>query len=291
MEWSVSVIIPTYNRKNKVLQAIDSVLQQSVRPDEILVVDDGSTDGTAEQIEMLFPDVILILQPTMGASSARNTGIGRARGEWIAFLDSDDRWMSMKLERQLLSLKKNPSYRICHTDEIWIRRGRRVNPRKQHRKSGGDLFARSLGMCLISPSSVMIHNEIFKKCGLFDTSLPVCEDYDMWLRICVEYPVLFIDEPLIVKTGGHADQLSRQYWGMDRFRIQAMERLLKTHHLDRDKRTKVLRMLLEKVDIYMTGARKRHKADELSVLQRKREGIVEELEQLTMHRSDGRLIY
>ena len=257
MNHSVSVIIPTFNRCEFVNLAIRSVLEQTIDVGEIIVVDDGSTDGTESTVRKQFPRVELISQTNRGVSHARNAGIQHASGAWIAFLDSDDRWLPKKIEKQMIAIEHNPEYRICHTDEIWIRRGRRVNPMRKHRKSGGDVFERCLPLCVISPSSVLIERRVFDRCGVFDTVLPVCEDYDMWLRICAVYPVLYVDETLIIKMGGHADQLSRRYWGMDRFRINALERILETVDLEPPKRNAVLRTLIQKIEIYSSGAKKR----------------------------------
>jgi glycosyltransferase involved in cell wall biosynthesis len=246
-------------------------MDQTDKVGEIIVVDDGSTDGTDRIVPARFPSVLYIHQNNMGVSHARNTGIALASYEWIAFLDSDDRWFSTKVETQMQALHENPEYRICHTDEIWIRRGVRVNPKIKHKKSGGDLFNRCLSLCVISPSSVLIHKEVFECCGLFDTGLPVCEDYDLWLRISLKYPVLFVDMPLIVKFGGHTDQLSRRYWGMDRFRIIALEKLLESSDLDDTRQKAVLHMLVEKIDIYSQGAKKRKKDQDVLVYAKKRE--------------------
>ncbi len=101
--------------------------------------------------------------------------------------------------------------RVCHTDEIWIRNGRRVNARKKHGKKGGWIFQHCLPLCAMSPSSIMIHRDVFTALGGFDERLPACEDYDLWLRITARYPVLFTRQPLIEKYGGHDDQLSRKY--------------------------------------------------------------------------------
>jgi GT2 family glycosyltransferase len=155
-----------------------------------------------------------------------------AKHEWIAFLDSDDEWLPHKLERQCEALERHPQYRFCHTDEIWIRRGRRVNPMKKHAKHRGYIFDQCLPLCVISPSSALIHRDLFDRYGTFDPELPVCEDYDLWLRICAREPVLYVDEALLLKFGGHEDQLSQAYWGMDRFRIRALENLIRSGALD-----------------------------------------------------------
>ncbi len=244
------------------LRAIDSVLAQTQPPDEIVVVDDGSLDGTVERVRACYRDTVRCerLFENRGVSAARNHGIAVAKGAWIAFLDSDDTWLPTKLERQVRALAASPGYRLCHTDERWIRRGQRVNPMKKHEKAGGDIFLRCLPRCVISPSSALISRELFDEVGLFDTSLPACEDYDLWLRICAREPVLFVDEPLVVKYGGHDDQLSRRYYGIDRFRVAALEKLLTgsdATYLDLAKREAVRVMLIEKLDLFIAGAEKR----------------------------------
>ncbi len=254
---TISVIIPTFNRHQTIRRALLSVKQQTLPATEIIVVDDGSTDQTAEIVQKEFPDVVYIFQKNKGVSSARNKGIIQASGEWIAFLDSDDEWLPQKLERQMAALQKAPRYRLCHTEEIWIRRGKRVNPRKIHQKHGGYIFEYCLPRCVISPSSVIIHRDIFKDYGLFDESLPAAEDYDLWLRICAFEPVLFIQDPLIIKYGGHDDQLSRKYWGLDRYRIYALEKLLYTGRLSLSQEKLLLEELIRKLDIVIGGAQKR----------------------------------
>jgi glycosyltransferase involved in cell wall biosynthesis len=253
----VSVVIPTWNRAELLSRALDSVLAQTRSPEEIIVVDDGSTDDTASRVRTGYPEVRLIEQPNAGVSAARNAGIRAASGTWIAFLDSDDRWLPEKLALQLEALRANPELLLCHSDEIWIRRGRRVNPMKKHRKCGGRIFERALPLCVISPSSAIVHRSLFDIVGLFDESLPACEDYDLWLRITARYPVLYLAHPLIVKYGGHEDQLSRRHWGMDRFRIRAIEKILADRDLPEDYRMAAEVERARKVKIFTDGARKR----------------------------------
>ena len=259
---TVSVVIPTFNRTSVISRALESVFLQTRAPDEILVVDDGSTDDTAEHVRAEFPGVRLIEQENRGVSAARNAGIRAATGTWIALLDSDDEWLADKLDRQLQAVTTEIDTVLCHTDEIWIRRGRRVNPMKKHRKHGGHIFEHCLRLCVISPSSVLMHRRLFETVGGFDEDLPACEDYDLWLRVTARFPVLFIDEPLIVKHGGHDDQLSRRYWGMDRFRITALEKILASATLSDADRAAAESMLAHKIAIYASGARKRGKLAE-----------------------------
>lgn len=260
----LSVIIPTHDRRALLERALASVFAQTAPAGEIIVVDDGSTDGTGDAVRPRFPSVRYLWQPNRGVSAARNRGIAAARGEWLAFLDSDDEWLPRKLERQRAALARAPNLAVCHTDEIWIRRGRRVNARRRHQKSGGDIFQRCLPLCVISPSSVLIHRRVIEAVGAFDEGLPACEDYDLWLRVCARYPVLFVAEPLIVKHGGHADQLSRRYPAMDRFRIAALERILRTAKLAPDDRLAAIKVLRQKLRIYAGGAAKRGNWDEVA---------------------------
>ncbi len=258
----VSVIIPTYNRYLFLMEAVESVLNQSFRDFELIVIDDGSEDDTAE-ITHRYPERLrYFFQKNQGAAAARNQGIKLSRAELITFLDSDDLWDKDKLRYQVDFMENTPDARICYTDEIWIRRGIRVNPRKRHRKDSGWIFDRALELCIISPSSVMIRRELFSEVGYFDEELPVAEDYDLWLRIAAANPIYLIDKPLIVKRGGHPDQLSEKYWGMDRFRVKALTKLLDHDQLDSNQRAKTIRMLKKKCKILARGCYRRGKNEE-----------------------------
>ena len=260
IEQSVSVIIPTFDRAELLPRALLSVLAQSRPADEVIVVDDGSDDRTRELIEVDFPDVRLIVQDNQGVSAARNRGVAASSGSWLAFLDSDDEWLPEKLEVQMQAAAANPQFSLIHSDEIWIRRGVRVNQMKKHRKSGGDIFLDCLPRCVISPSAVLLRRELFDAVGQFDESLPACEDYDLWLRICHQQEVFYIDKPLLKKYGGHEDQLSTRHWGMDRFRVKALDKLLSQVSLEADKEQETRAILLEKCRVLITGARKRNNA-------------------------------
>ena len=134
---SVSVVIPSFNRSEVLQRALKSVYVQTRQPDEVIVVDDGSTDSTREMLRDSFPDVEYLYQSNQGVSSARNRGIERAKGNWIAFLDSDDEWLPNKLENQQAVVSNNAEIKVCHTEEIWVRNGVRVNQMKKHEKAGG----------------------------------------------------------------------------------------------------------------------------------------------------------
>jgi len=254
----VSVIIPTYNRLSMLQEAVDSVLAQNFEDVELIVVDDGSTDGTGEAIGGYGGRVKLLrLSENRGVSVARNRGIAQAKGKYLAFLDSDDLWVKGKLKIQVEFLDSNPQYPLCYTDEIWIRRGKRVNPKLKHAKYSGWIFEKCLPLCTISPSSACMRKTLFAKVGLFDEALPVCEDYDLWLRITARFPVFLIPRKLIIKRGGHSDQLSQRSWGNDRFRIIALEKLLSEPAIGTEERALVLEEMKKKCRILSQGFFKR----------------------------------
>jgi glycosyltransferase involved in cell wall biosynthesis len=241
-----------------VREAAASVCAQRAVAFEVIVVDDGSTDATADVLEQDFGAHIRVIRTeNRGVSAARNRGVAASRGEFIAFLDSDDLWLAGKLATQVDFFARHPDAEICQTEEIWIRNGARINPCAHHRKPSGDIFEPSLRLCLVSPSAVMLRRSLFHRSGGFDERLPACEDYDLWLRIARDTPVWLIDRALVIKRGGHTDQLSHRFWGMDRFRVVALARLLEQGGLTPAQRQAALSALAEKCVILAKGAARR----------------------------------
>jgi len=229
----ISVIIPAYNRASLLKEAIQSVLDQDYFISsneaalvELLIIDDGSTDDTKEIVGAFGNRVKYRYQANKGISASRNFGLRLSKGDYIAFLDSDDLWKKAKLRMQMNLMENLPQAKVCYTEEIWIRKGVRVNPKKKHQKYSGWIFDKVLPLCLLSLSSALFKREVFEEVGHFDEELPVCEDYDFGIRVAQKYAIYLIPRPLIVKRGGHPDQLSRKFWGMDRFRIKALEKAL-----------------------------------------------------------------
>ncbi len=258
MSPTVSVVVPTYNRWPLLADAIDSVLSQTFADFELIVIDDGSTDETPRQLARYGSRLRVISQRNRGVAAARNRGVSVARAPYIAFLDSDDLWLRSKLQEQICFMLADPGLGICQTDEIWIRNGRRVNPKAKHSKPSGDIFRRSLELCLVSPSAVMMKKAVFEQVGGFDETFPVCEDYDLWLRIAVDHDVPLVPRALVIKRGGHADQLSHSLWGMDRYRVLALQKLLASG-VPGDKHDAIVAVLERKLQILANGARKRCK--------------------------------
>lgn len=262
----VSVIIPTYNRKPLLKRALKSVFAQKNVDFEVFVSDDGSTDGTEAMIQDEFPFVEYLRQENQGPSAARNRAIERTKGDWLAFLDSDDAWLPGKLEAQTDFFRRNPEYRICQTEESWIRNGRHVNPMKKHKKYGGFIFQKCLPLCIVSPSAVLMQRSLLEDMGGFDESLPACEDYDLWLRIAAQNPIGLIEKSYVLKYGGHADQRSHEFPAMDRFRIYALRKILGSGALTVEQTEAAKNILQKKTEIYIRGAQKRERPIPLGFL-------------------------
>jgi len=266
----VSAIIPTFNRAAAVSRAVHSVLAQTLPGIEIIVVDDGSTDNTAELLNREFGSRIKLLRlpRNHGVSYARNRGFELSRGAFIAFLDSDDLWLPEKSARQLAFMRARPELLISQTDEIWIRHGKRVNPCQHHLKPSGSIFAECLPLCVVSPSAVMMRRRFFAEVGLFDETLPACEDYDLWLRTAYRYPIKLLPEKLLTKFGGHNDQLSQTIPALDRYRIKALIKLLTHNQLTPIQKKQTLTILKKKSKIYLKGCRKRGRLQEAETLEK-----------------------
>lgn len=260
----VSAIITTFNRRAFLREALDSVISQDYPHIEVIVIDDGSNDGSFKETRgAACVHARYVWKENGGISSARNLGISLAKGSHIAFLDCDDLWKKNKLTAQVEALTTSNSP-LVYTNETWVRNGRHLNQKKRHAKFSGWIYPYCLPLCIISPSSALLEKRIFDEVGLFDETMPVCEDYDMWLRITCRYPVLFLEDSLIIKRGGHEDQLSKSQEAMDRFRIYSLLKILRSGLLPSELHRLTAEELMRKSIIYAKGAEKRGKADEAS---------------------------
>ncbi len=245
----ISVIIPTYNRANFILKAIRSIQNQSLHVKEIIVVDDGSTDNTKEVLQN--EEIKYIYQQNSGVSSARNLGIQKAKYEWLAFLDSDDTWCKDKIKEHVSLHVNSPELKASFSDEIWVRNGKIIN-KKKHLKKEEPCFLNSLRTCKIGVSTFVVHKSIFEDIGVFDETLKVCEDYDLWLRILRKYEIKLIDKELITKQAGHENQLSFTTPLIDTYRIKALKK-----HINSEYKKNILEEITYKSDILENGAKKR----------------------------------
>lgn len=268
---NISVIIPTYNRYELLKRGLLSIFNQTYQPKEILVIDDGSVDFTCK-IEDEFSQIKYFYQPNSGVSKARNFGIQNATCQWIAFLDDDDTWHKEKLALHVKLHRQNPSLHVSYSDEKWIRDKKEVKVPKKFAKHGGYIFEKCLSHCIIAPSSVFMRKSLFDDVGLFDESLEVCEDYDLWLRVALRYPIGLIDKPLITKYAGHEGQLSFKHWGMDRFRVKSLENLL-LHVKDEGQKKLIENTLVQKYTLLIKGAKKHNKIDMVNYYQKKLESL------------------
>lgn len=253
---SFAAIIPTYNREATILRAIHSITQQTIRPQTLVVIDDGSIDQTEELVTAWIrverPPFKVIFEKTSnrGVSAARNLGVQLADSDWLAFLDSDDEWLPNKIEKQL---PLSETFPMVHGEENWIRNGVRVQAPRKYLKSGGRVFNRCVDLCFISPSSVLIERKLFERMNGFREDFPVCEDYELWLRIAAQYEVGFTSEPVLNKYGGHGDQLSMRFRGMDYFRAKALRPFLEQRDLSREEQMHAAKTLLQKCEILLGG--------------------------------------
>ena len=270
----ISVIIPTYNRASFLGRAVSSVLAQSMTRMELIIVDDGSGDDTAKLVHSFRDSRIrYFYQENKGVSTARNFGISVAQGRYVALLDSDDYWLPDKLKLQLDFMRQG-GFKISQTGEVWIRNKKRVNPGHRHRKPSGWIFEKSLELCLVSPSCVVMEKDLADRGYIFNEKLPACEDYDLWLRISLDYPVGLLPGDLTVRTGGHPDQLSRKIIGLDLFRIYSLLALEKSPRLKPDQKKSLEQVLLKKALIYFRGCLKRGRHAEAVRIQDLLEGRI-----------------
>lgn len=260
-----SIVIPTYNRRDLLEKCVNSVLNQTFTDFEIIVIDDGSKDGTGEFIASLETRKINLkyrYHKNHGVSFSRNKGIKVAKGKWIAFLDSDDWWKPTKLERIAEYINKYPDIKIFHTEEIWYQRGRLLPQKVKHKKPTGFVYKHSLPLCCISLSTAVVAKEVFDDIGLFDETMEACEDYDLWLRITAKYEVKLVPETLTLKDGGRPDQLSVSVWGLDRYRIMALDKMLSSGTVPSEYYDLTLKELKKKCAIFAEGCKKRDRFDD-----------------------------
>lgn len=255
---SVSVIIPTYNRPDFLRTAVESVLEQTFDDFELFVVDDGSN------VDLELPEdprcTLIHHEENKGVSAARNTGIRTSGAPLIATLDDDDHWYPEKLERQVEFFRNHPGEHAVQPQAIWYRNGEKIEQKEKHEKPDGWILPRALERCLVSGSGVMIRREVFEQVGLFDQELPGCEDYDLWLRLGLHYPVRLIDEPLVEKDGGRPDQLSAQP-GLDKYRVLALRKFIQLEESE-PYRERALELIVKKSEIYGQGCRKHGRPEE-----------------------------
>ncbi|MHA1380619.1 MAG: glycosyltransferase family 2 protein [Candidatus Helarchaeota archaeon] len=199
----VSVIIPTYNRAHLLPRAIKSVLNQTFKDFELIIIDDGSIDETEEVVKKFQKEderIKYIKHNTnMGGGAARNTGIKVSRGEYIAFQDSDDEWLPEKLEKQIKVFKNiAPEISVIYTG-FWKVKGNKKTyiPSKRITKKEGDIHKELLKGNFVTTQVAIVKRECFKKSGMFDETLPRLQDWDLWIRISKYYCFKYINEPLV----------------------------------------------------------------------------------------------
>jgi glycosyltransferase involved in cell wall biosynthesis len=202
----ISVLIPVYNGENYLRESIDSVLTQTLKDFELLVIDDGSKDSTWNIIESYGNQLKGFRKENGGVASALNLGIQKARGQWIAWLSHDDLFLPNKLERQIKFLDNNPKYRACYTSYYVIdEHGNPIRQRNVPNYPNEQILRTLFGVCYINGSSMLIHRSCFDKIGLFNTDLRLTQDIEFWFRLASEIQLGSLNEPLIMWRW-HPDQ-------------------------------------------------------------------------------------
>ncbi len=257
----ISAVIPTYNRSEKLIRAISSVLNQTQTVDEIIVVDDGSDLRPKLSLELNRKIVLIQKEKNQGVSAARNTGIKAAKNNWLCFLDSDDEWKTNKIKEQVVDIKNNPDIKIFYTDEEWIKNGVHVIKKHHQLKKSGWIFKPCLKSCFVGASTLLAHKSVFEDVGLFDESLTVCEDYDLWIRLSHKYEFFLNPNELIKKHAGHDDQLSTKYFAMDYYRLLSLIKISKNSTLNTEDYDTVSELILKKTALLLKGAIKHNNSE------------------------------
>ncbi|KAA3598467.1 MAG: glycosyltransferase [Calditrichaeota bacterium] len=256
---NVSVIIPAFNRTKLLLRAVSSVLSQTYRDFELIVVDDGSTENLSEVSKLVAENGhIFISTENCGVASARNFGASISSGNWLAFLDSDDKWLPTKLEEQIKFSESFPKTKIFHCNESWFRNSQQVSPKIDFKPAQGKCFFDSVKFCNISASAVFLERAFFEKLGGFDEEMAICEDYDFWIRASLESEVRLLEKFLVEKYRLKENQLSSSQPAIDRFRVYSLVKILLKEVLNSERRKAILEQISLKSEILSKGAKKRN---------------------------------
>ena len=232
MDPLVSVVIPTFNHGHLVEQAVASVFAQSYPNTELIVIDDGSTDDTRERLASFDGSLRYVHQENRGLSTARNAGIALAKGEFIALLDADDRWMPEKIARQVAVFKEQDQVGVVSCWGLQVSSdGKELGPSKRYPCAGEKGLRRLLqGNCVSGGSNAVVKKECFEKLGGFDESLTSSEDWDMWLRIVPFYPIQVVEAQLVLVRQGEINMSApRNCDRMLQNEITVLEKFFRSH--------------------------------------------------------------
>jgi glycosyltransferase involved in cell wall biosynthesis len=312
----VSVVVPTHNKKEMVTEAIESVLAQSYRDCELIVVDDGSTDGTPLHVFSTFgaqPEAIEILSKmnpnavrpfshsfahdgipiqyhyiaNRGLSAARNRGIKFAHGSCVAFLEAEDLWNPAHLETHATFHEENDWARVSHIGECHVRDRSRAGKARKAPPASGWIFQQALETSPICISAAMAHRTCFAECGGFDENLPACEDYDLWLRFAARYPIHFLEGTEIVRRSSRF-QSSNRSWTWDRYRVYALEKSFQSGKLNAEQRLLVAEEIVKKCERLVEGFKRQKSEERANFYERKRKRFALEVRKLRASQAAAR---
>lgn len=304
----VTVVVPTCNRKDFVTQALHSVFSQNYRNFEIVVVDDGSTDGTAAHLLRTFgaearavelvarrnPAALTPFYHTFthqgllvryeyhqnrGLGAARNRGIRHARGSYIAFLEAEDIWEPGHLRSQIDFLEGHRGACIARVGERPAKEGPRSRRARRGEVASGNLFAQALEQAPAGISCAVVHRSCFAECGEFDENMPACEDYDLWLRLTARFPVYYVEGPEVTRRAPRPDG-SPHAWTSDRFRVYSLEKSFQSGQLDSEQRFLVSQALVRRCERLVEGYRRQKSEERANFYERKRRRFGQEVRKL-----------
>jgi glycosyltransferase involved in cell wall biosynthesis len=303
-----TVVVPTCNRREMVAQALQSVLAQTYRNFELVVVDDGSTDGTPMHLMRLLgaePRAVEILSrmnpaalnpffhqfvhdgipiqyqyhPNRGLGAARNRGIRHARGTYVAFLEAEDLWEPTHLQAQIAFLDGDGWARIARVGGRQAKDGTRARRSRRAEEASGWIFSQALEACPAGLSCAVVHRGCFAECGTFDENMPACDDYDLWLRLAARFPIHYVAGPEVTHRSPRPE-LASHSWTWDRFRVYALEKAFQSGQLNPEQRFLVSQEIVRRCEHLVEGYRRQKSEERANFYERKRKRFAQEVRKL-----------
>lgn len=309
----VTVVLPTFNKRENVAEALESVLTQTYTERDVVVVDDGSTDGTAvdlfarfgaqprarQIVESMNPaamkpfshafpsrgsTIVYHYQSNRGLSAARNRGILETRGRLLAFIEAEDLWDRRHLDTHIRFRQDHPAAMVTCVGECPLKgNGRRHTAKSGLAQPTGWIFEQTLTASPLCTSAVLMSRRVIEECGVFDENLEACEDYDFWLRISPRYPIYGLEGAPIMRRSPRREPSARA-WSAEKFRVYALEKSFQSGHLDGHQRLLVAEEIVRKCERLVDGYRRTKSDERANFYERKRKRYSLEVRKLRASR-------